>query len=460
MEAAAMRRGTAILFLFPYLPYLPCLLGALASWPRSARAWDTAEHQEIGSASYAAACAEVRVRVAAISDADPRVRARLELGCGSSAAINATLYGDGTAIAGDYVGHPSEILSATGAWRFSSRKHYYLLALENSSHVNPAATQTWGEHHQGALDRAVMAAVAEGLPRIKLWSEAVRESAFADHMLHDSFAAGHMGFNRRASSAAAAKRFHDLWNRHGRVVKDRTGARWTTYSDGRLDEPANAEGRKHVVEAATSSVRDLLLTFVLGHQDAEESLTAWRALPFTIEAPELRVDAERLFEGRTGRDDAQMPLAATVLPARKNTVVRANVWAASPFSSSEVAVVATGNVELAVPILPAQASIGAGGTLRTPDRGHAAVLDLGLIAPVALTVDGLISYEAEAGAALMFRKDVTTLLHAGCQANVELGTSLLSVHLGLAELVPGWRTGWYAAVGFGVVLSAAGGGSF
>jgi hypothetical protein len=65
------------------------------------------------------------------------------------------------------------------------------------------------------------------------------ENAFADHYLQDSYASGHMGFNRRASSAAAAKVFHDYWNRRGRVVSNRAGARWLAYGDGRLGGPGN-----------------------------------------------------------------------------------------------------------------------------------------------------------------------------------------------------------------------------
>jgi hypothetical protein len=402
----------------------------------------------------------VTQRVEREPDVEARVLARLELACGSTVDVIATLYGDATAIAGDYVGHPSELLSATGAWRFSSRKHYFLLALENSTHFNPTANQTWRDYHQDALDRALAAAAIDGLPLLEVWAQALRENAFADHMLHDSFAAGHMGFNRRASSAAAAKRFHDFWNERGRMVKDRRGESWRTYGDGRLGDPANEAGRRHVLEAATRSVRDLLLTFVFGHRYPEEGLADWRCLPFTIEAPELLVDAEGLFEGRTSRDSTQTPLAATVLPARKNTVVHASLWSASPFSSEKLTLAATGTIELALPILPAQTVLGAGWTLRAPGANHAAVVELGMVAPVALGLDGLLSHEVALAASLLVRRDVLTVVHVEYRGNIELGTSMISAHLGLAEFLPGWRTGWYAAIGYGVAISAAGGGAF
>jgi hypothetical protein len=430
----------------------------LTAGARPAGAWATVEHQEIGTASYLRACADVSSRVAASADAG--VRARLELACGSNLAVNAKLYGDATAIAGDFVGHPDELLSPQGAWRFHSPKHYYLLALENSSHFNPMAPESWREHHEEAIDHALAAAATEGLARIDAWEEAARNNAFADHLLQDSFAAGHMGFNRRASSAAAAKAFHDFWNRRGRIVNDRAGRSWTSYGDGELDDPKNEDGRRHVIDAATLSVRDLLLTFVLGRRHPDEGVAVWLSLPFTIDAPALLIDAEGLFaRSHTARDGAATPLLTTVRPARKNTVGHAKVWSAAPFGDEPI-VAATANVELAVPVLPAQASLGAGATLHQPDGRHAAVAEAGLLAFLGLSLDGLVSHEVEAAASMLFEKRFTTLVHVEYHGNLELGTSLLAVHVGLVEFLPATKTGWYAALGYGLVFSAAGGGGF
>jgi hypothetical protein len=433
---------------------------AVAASPRAAHAWATTEHQEIGAASYLGACAAVEAMVAA---EDGGARERFELACGRNRAVLARLYGDATAIAGDFVGHPSELLSPTGAWRFQSRKHYFLLALENSSHFNPMATQSWREHHLSAVEHAVVAARAEGIRRIEAWEEAVRESAFADHLLQDSFASGHMGFNRRASSAAAAKSFHDFWNARGRTVRDAAGRSWTTYGDGKLDDGADQAGRRHVIDAATLSVRDVLLTFVLGREQPAEGFRAWESLPFAVEAPELLVDAAGLVAGgETARGGAEVPLIATVLPARKNTVARARVWTFAPFSdeSGGPTVAATANVELAVPVIPAQTSLGAGATLRERGGGHSALVEGGVLVPLGLSLDGLLSHEVEAAAAVVLRKEIATVIHVEYQLNVELGTSLLTARVGLAELAPAWQVGWTAALGYGLVFSAAGGGSF
>src|SRR6185503_18640324 len=98
---------------------------------------------------------------------DPTVAARLERVCGANLPVLARLYGDGTAIAGDFLGHPSEFLSQTGAWRFSSKKHYWLLALENSQHFNPTSTRAWAEYHQQAVAYALAAAAAPGVAAVQ-----------------------------------------------------------------------------------------------------------------------------------------------------------------------------------------------------------------------------------------------------------------------------------------------------
>jgi hypothetical protein len=436
-------------------------LAACLGWPeRPARAWGTAEHQELGSTSYARACAEVQ-RLIAAPGAAAAAGARFDLVCGRNVAALARIYGDATAVAGDFVAEPSELISAAGAWRFSSRKHYWRLALENSAHFNPMAVSGWREYHQAALDDAVAAAAHEGLPQLERWGRALRENAFADHFLQDSFAAGHMGFNRRASSAAAAKKFHDHWNARGRVVSDFAGNTWTTYGDGRLNQPTNADGRRHVMDAATASVRDLLLTFVFGHLHPQESLTVWRALPFSLEAPELLADAQALVVGHlTDRGGTPTPLVTAVRPARKDTVLHVNVWSFAPFSGGGVTTAVTAGGELAIPYLPAQASLGAGATLDEPSGKHRAVIEAGLLVPLGLCFDGFISHELELMTSTFFVGGADTVLHVDYEANIELGTWLLSAQLGVVELVPEWKTGWRAGLGVGHTFSAAGGGAF
>ncbi|HVX96790.1 MAG TPA: hypothetical protein VHK47_17880 [Polyangia bacterium] len=452
------RAKRSVWWIGTFVVLLPTALGVAC--PGTALAWGTVEHQLLGSTSYLGACRAIEGELGTAQGNDPDRRERFEMACGGRLAGLAMIYGDATAVAGDYVGHPSELFSAAGAWRFQSRKHYYLLALENSEHFNPTSTETWREYHQDAVTRALAAARAEGLHRMDLVSEALRESAFADHLLQDSFAAGHMGFNRRASGAAAAKSFHDYWNAHGRAVTDGNGAEWFTYGDGRLNEPQNVEGKRHVLEAATLSVHDVLATFVFARVSPGEGLKAARALPFSTDAPALLVDVAGLVEGRaTTRETGQVPLVVTVKPVRNNTVVRAGVWATGPFSGEPICA-ASASLDLAVPGLPAQASFGAGGTLSQPNGRHAFVGEFGLLTPFGLSVDGLITHEVEVAAAGLFEKSPALLIRANYRANVELGTDIVFLSLGIVEALPDAETGWFAAVGVGRTLSAAGGGSF
>ena len=170
------------------------------------------------------------------------------------------------------------------------------------------STQSWADYHGKAIDEALAGARGRWAgTTVRRFQLALQESAFANHFLQDSFAAGHMGFNRTASSAAASKSFHDAWNDRGRIVSDRNGDRWVTFGDGWLNRPENEGGRRHVQAAATMSVRNVLRAFVLGERDPEEELALWRALPFTIQAPETerRRDGAVFAQRRARRPPAR-----------------------------------------------------------------------------------------------------------------------------------------------------------
>jgi hypothetical protein len=439
--------------------------GATLATASTARAWASVEHQEIGRTSYLRACADLTATVASRGAPDAVVKARFERVCGENLPVLAKLYGDATAIAGDFLGEPSEFLSQTGAWRFNSKKSYYLLALENSAHFNPMATRSWAEYHQQAIAYALGGAAGEGLTTVEQLQLALFESAFADHYLQDSFAAGHMGFNRAASSAAAAKSFHDAWNARGRVATDRAGHRWVTFGDGRLDDPANEEGRKHVIDAATLSVRGVLTAFVLGARVPEDEIAVWQILPFTIEAPELLAEVAEIFvkEEKEAKvaDRELVPLQLTIRPAYKDMVATASFWSVGAFSDpGDPYLALVGGLELGIPFVPAQTYLGAGGTFQAPERKRAAVIDTGVLIPLGLSVAGLLSHQLNATGSWLIGHGFAAILHVEYQLNVELGDVLLNLHAGLAEIFPQPRTGYYGAVGLGFVFSAAGGGAF
>jgi len=433
--------------------------------PAPAHGWASVEHQEIGRLSYLRACAELSARIASRGPAGPQVEVRLERVCGENLPVLAKLYGDATAIAGDFLGHPSEFLSHTGAWRFHSKKSYYLLALENSAHFNPMSTQSWAEYHQQAIAFALVGAAGDGLISVEQLQLALFESAFADHYLQDSFAAGHMGFNRAASSAAAAKSFHDAWNARGRVATDRAGHRWETFGDGRLDTPANEEGRRHLMDAATLSIRGVLTAFVLGARVPEDEIAVWQILPFTIEAPELLVDVAEIFVKEETEEKAAdrelVPLQLTIRPAYKDMVATASFWSVGAFDHpGDPYLALVGGLELGIPFVPAQTYLGAGGTLQAPERKRAAVIDTGVLVPLGLSVSGLLSHQLNVTASSLLGNGFAAIVHGEYQLNVELGDVLVNLHAGLAEIFPQPHTGYYGAVGVGFVFSAAGGGAF
>jgi hypothetical protein len=428
--------------------------------PARAAAWGTREHIEIGRTAYTRACADLTAALAARAAAEPAVKARLDLACGPNLEANADVYGDATALAGDFLADPSEFLSQAGAWRFRNRTSYWLLALENSAHFNPMATQSWAEYHGRAVDEAIAGARAEGLVTVRQFQLALHECAFADHFLGDSFAAGHMGFNRTASSAAAAKSFHDQWNRRGRVVSDRAGHRWVTFGDGRLDDPKNQDARQHVIDASTASVREVLRAFVVGMRAPDEELAVWAMLPFTIQAPELDAGVVEIFERSASASDRELvPLVTTILPARKDTVMTGRVWYAAPFEHpDDEFLAAVAGFELAVPRVPAQTYLGGGGTLAQPGGVHSAVVETGVVIPIGLSLDTLVSHQIDATVSWLIRSRLAAIAHVEYQLNVELGDVLLNAHIGLAEIFPHPRTGWYAAAGLGFTFTAAGGG--
>jgi hypothetical protein len=235
-----------------------------------------------------------------------------------------------------------------------------------------------------------------------------------------------------------------------------------TYGDGRLDGAENQDGRRHVIEAATLSVSRLLLAFVLAERSPDEELAIWRALPFTIEAPEIVVDAvEPFVHHQTTPDKTLVPLLGTSRPVRKDTVAGAQFWSSSTFADpGQVLVSGVAGFQLAVPFIPLQTYLGAGATLRDPAGGHALVVDTGVFVPLWLTTDGLFSHHLNVTASWIFRSPLTVLTHLDYQVDAELGQVLVNLHVGLAELFPGARPGWYGALGLGYTFSAAGGGAF
>ena len=182
-----------------------------------------------------------------------------------------------------------------------------------------------------------------------------------------------------------------------------------TFGDGRLDAPANEEGRRHVMEAANLSVRGVLTAFVLGVRAPEDEIAVWQILPFTIEAPELLADVAEIFvkeeTAHASTDRELVPLQLTIRPAYKDLVATASFWSAAAFDDpGDPYLALVGGLELGIPFVPAQTYLGAGGTLQAPERKRAAVIDTGVLIPLGLSVSGLLSHQLNVTASWLIGK--------------------------------------------------------
>ena len=420
----------------------------------TAAAWNYVEHVALGSESYGRACEDLR---AELEGASAEVMTRLEIAC-DNLDIAAELYGQACALAGDRFNAPADFLSTTAGWKAASRKQYLGLALANSTHFHPYAPREWRRYHASAVDRARAAATSEGLDAVDGLQVALFDSAFADHFLHDSFSAGHMGFNRSASSVAASLAYHDQWNGKGRIVRDRAGRSWRMYGDGHLDDDKNAEGRRHAVEVATMSIEAVLRIFVTGVVDRDSELDIWRALPFVIEAPETPSLTDRLLDG-DGEGDDLHPLGAINWPARKDRVVDMRTLVTGPLQGATPVTTVLFGYHLSLPLVSTRAHVGVGATIPHGERDFHFAADIGFTAQLGLTNDGILDHQLGAGALWEADPDEPAgCVWGGYLLNAEIGRTVVSLQVGPAFVFPEREIGFAVSVGFARVLSAAGGG--
>jgi len=433
------------------------LVGAL--WSTDAHAWRYVEHVDLAGQAYRLACSDLAKRIES-PDGKPasgEKQVRYEIACGNLSVVS-QLYGQATALAGDYLRRPESLLAASVGKKVASRKEYLRLALVNSTHYHPLAPRAWREQHQHALAYAVKGASRSGLGAIEAFELAFYFSAFADHYLHDSFVSGHMGFNRSASSVAASLAFHDEWNRRGRTVRNRAGDSWKTYGDGLLNSKQNAVGRKHALFAAKMSIYSVLVAFVEGKQDASIDLQVWRALPFVIEAPSLPSLTDRLL-GDEGNGDHLHPLGAINRPAFKDKVLDLRLVASGELKQETPLMAGLVGFNLSLPRLPSRTRLAVGASLPRGEQDLHLMLDFGIVRGLGLTMDGLLTHQVDVGFLWEARKDeFAGSLHAGYQLTVELGLDLLRIEVGPAFLFPNKEPGFIVGLSYGRVFSASGGG--
>jgi hypothetical protein len=244
-----------------------------------AEAWNFREHMELGREGHAAACQQLAHELS-LQDSgeacESATRPEQVRWCLACKVYSPGLYGQAVAIAGDRVGTPEELMSIAGERTATSLSAYAFLALVNTAHFQPHAPRNWRTHHERALELA--AGQKGGQQLAQDFAKAFYTSAFADHFLQDAFSAGHAGFNRVSSSAAASKAYHDIWNNSGRLVAAPNGQCWIQYGDNKL-HAASVVARESLRRAETASIYDVLATFVTQRRDPARELRPLYFMP-------------------------------------------------------------------------------------------------------------------------------------------------------------------------------------
>lgn len=427
--------------------------------PVSAAGWTFREHEEIGVVAYAAACSALAAKLSGTGDTARDER--FTIAC-RNVDVMALLYGKANGTAGDRISDPEEFRSSIGAFRATSRVHYLRLKLVNSAHFHPKAVTQWREFHRAAIDRAVAASKLAGVDQMAAFELAFHDNAFADHFLQDSFCSGHMGFNRPGSSVSASLVFHDTWNARGRTVRNRLGESWRTYGDTHLRLPKNAEGRRRVIEATRMSIGSVISAFVVGERSPAAEVAVWRALPFSIEAPEMRSPLEELLADAADRPESTglEPLAAINQPARRGLSLEAWSFATGVAARRRPLLGVLAGFATPVPYYSLLFYGGAGASYAEAPTRPRLTLEAGALRPVAITNDGVISHDVIASVNHRTGLELTrTSIVAGYRATAELGRTLVRVQIGPAYQLSQERWGFYLGLGLGYLWNARGGGS-
>jgi hypothetical protein len=432
---------------------------ASLAYATGARGWGTHEHEEIGTEGYRRACAMLERESAARASADPGRDARMRVACGQ-VAVSSHVYGQASSLGGDNFASPNDFFTAAGVGKVWSRVHHALLARVNSEHFHPFAARFWREYHWNAIEHAVAAAQLEGIPMVERFERAFFESAFADHHLQDGFAAGHMGFNRPASSAGAALVFHNMWNARGRMVHNRKGEAWLTLGDNLLDDPRNAAGKQHLLDTETASIFVVLASFVDGARRPGEELAVIESWPFTIEAPTAPELLEEAFSSDHAGPPPQESLAAVFARARKDFIADGGYFVSGSFAHGDPTLSGfEATVGLAIPLLPYDTYLSAGVAGPAGDQTGHALLGVGFRIPCFLTNDGILSHEVDIGIDWnVTLSDFFATVHGAYRLNLEAGAFLIKAMAGPSVVFPSGDIGYYGHLGVGWVFTAAGGG--
>jgi len=298
-------------------------------------AWNGNEHITIGAEAYHRACADARE-----NEVTTDGRERLLVACrptSSRALLGVYLHrnvfayeplmGEWSALAADHTQTPEQLTSIKLSDMVVDYGLLTRIATTNYRHFQPSSAISWRLYHQQALAIATQAATLQGLAMMEQYEKALSFEAFAQHYLQDSFASGHMGFNRVASSNAAALAYHDEMSKRGRCVRDELDKIWYTYGDDHLSK--EGETRERVVSVAAASLLDVIRTFVVGTADVAAAKETWSRFPSFIALPEVT-------PSKCKNNEVWMPLrsisrpAESVLTFEVSTLVDTSIYKPAP----------------------------------------------------------------------------------------------------------------------------------
>lgn len=387
---------------------------------------------------------------------------------------SAAAYGEACALSGDHLGDPNEFHELLVGRKAASLVRYGSLALENYAHFYPVAPRNWRTFHGQAIKVALESFSLRGAERIAAIERALFINAFADHFLQDSFVAGHMGFNRAATSAAASKEFHDYWNKNGRPVANAAGRNWVAHGDGYWALACGSiiehvkQGCDEVLLAGAASVTDIFVAAFTGKTDEDAVATVWRTFPTTIFAPTIPSSFGATTSGlvRGSHSPTSYSHAASIfLPAKVNFTFDVDVGGHIHRGVLYESLALGASFDLGLKVVPVYGE-GMVGAARNPLTGSAAFLyRLSYNVALGFLANGLINNYLAIQGELVGITERAITVGVVYHLNVEIGKD--TVRLGGGPLVPiGWGGGpsrdnllWGIYLGYGKTLSGWGGGS-
>lgn len=428
-----------------------------------ASGWDGTEHQFLGTQAYHLAC--LAVRNSHQQPLPTNIKNRLNIACAQVGGLSAKngapftyeqLMGEWSALAADHTESPDQLTSIRLGDIVVDNRIFSRIVMTNYRHFYPASVTSWRTDHLKALQAAAVAADRSGIEMVEAFEEALTKEAFAQHYLQDSFAAGHMGFNRVASSNAAALTYHDKWSRRGRCVANAKNEAWYTFGDGALGQ--SQSGASHVVSAAATSMYDLLSTFVDGQTSPVEWQAIWDEFPATYND---YLTAENCVSGQgwPSLRTISMP-AEAVVTYEVSTVTDSAIY--RPTARGVMAGVSldSGAFNIGYRNIQTRYFTSVGFTTHQLG-GHAFLLDLGQVAHVGTSMRGALTHELGFGELLYYMRSNSSS-PCGCYgnvsyrvlyaANIEIGRVFVRLQTGVAHARG--STGPHISMGLGFVKSS------